>query len=87
MPKKIDLIICDFDGVLTDNRVWMDQDGKESMAAYRSDSLRIGELRAHGHGSDDHFLGAEYGCSDAREKNGSGGNSRRRDPGKGSRDA
>jgi N-acylneuraminate cytidylyltransferase len=26
MPKKIDLIICDFDGVITDNRVWVDQD-------------------------------------------------------------
>ena len=48
MPKKIDLIICDFDGVLTDNRVWTDQDGKESIAAWRSDSLRIGELRAQG---------------------------------------
>jgi N-acylneuraminate cytidylyltransferase len=48
IPKKIDLIICDFDGVLTDNRVWTDQDGKESIAAWRSDSLRIGELRAQG---------------------------------------
>ena len=48
MPKKIDLIICDFDGVLTDNRVWTDQDGKESIAAWRSDSLRLGELRAQG---------------------------------------
>ena len=48
MPKHIDLIICDFDGVLTDNRVWTDQDGKESIAAWRSDSLRIGELRAKG---------------------------------------
>ena len=48
MPKKIELIICDFDGVLTDNRVWTDQDGNESIAAYRSDSLRINELRAMG---------------------------------------
>src|SRR5687768_6521502 len=48
MPKHIDLIICDFDGVLTDNRVWTDQDGKESIAAWRSDSLRISELRAKG---------------------------------------
>jgi len=48
MPNKIELIICDFDGVLTDNRVWTDQDGKESIAAYRSDSLRINELRAKG---------------------------------------
>ena len=48
MPQKIELIICDFDGVLTDNRVWTDQDGNESIAAYRSDSLRINELRAMG---------------------------------------
>ena len=48
MPEKIDLIICDFDGVITDNRVWVDQDGNESIAAYRSDSLRIWELRELG---------------------------------------
>jgi len=45
MPKKIELVICDFDGVITDNKVWVDQDGKEMIAAYRSDSLRIHELR------------------------------------------
>lgn len=48
MPEKIDLVICDFDGVITDNRVWVDQDGKESVAAYRSDSIRIRELREKG---------------------------------------
>ena len=48
MPEKIDLVICDFDGVITDNRVWVDQDGRESVAAYRSDSIRIRELREHG---------------------------------------
>ena len=48
MPKKIELIICDFDGVITDNRVWVDQDGNESIAAYRSDSLRIREMRELG---------------------------------------
>ena len=41
MPKKIDLIMCDFDGVITDNRVWVDQDGTETVAAYRSDSVRV----------------------------------------------
>jgi YrbI family 3-deoxy-D-manno-octulosonate 8-phosphate phosphatase len=46
MPEKIDLIICDFDGVITDNRVWVDQDGHETVAAYRSDSVRVKELRA-----------------------------------------
>ncbi len=48
MPEKIDLIICDFDGVITDNRVWVDQDGHETVAAYRSDSIRVKELRAIG---------------------------------------
>ena len=48
MPKKIELIICDFDGVITDNKVWTDQDGKELVAAYRSDSIRIHELREKG---------------------------------------
>ena len=48
MPEKIDLIICDFDGVITDNRVWVDQEGAEFVAAYRSDSMRLKELRAVG---------------------------------------
>ena len=48
MPKKIELVICDFDGVLTDNKVWTDQNGTEMIAAYRSDSLRIHELRKQG---------------------------------------
>ena len=48
LPRKIELIICDFDGVLTDNRVWTDQDGREMVAAFRSDSLRMGELREKG---------------------------------------
>ena len=48
MPEKIELIICDFDGVITDNRVWVDQDGRETVAAYRSDSVRVKDLRAIG---------------------------------------
>jgi N-acylneuraminate cytidylyltransferase len=48
MPKNIQLVICDFDGVITDNKVWTDQDGREMVAAYRSDSPRISELRARG---------------------------------------
>ncbi len=48
MPEKIDLIISDFDGVITDNRVWVDQDGTETVAAYRSDSIRMKELREFG---------------------------------------
>jgi YrbI family 3-deoxy-D-manno-octulosonate 8-phosphate phosphatase len=48
LPDRIELIICDFDGVLTDNRVWTDQDGREMVAAFRSDSIHIGELRERG---------------------------------------
>lgn len=48
MPKNIQLVICDFDGVITDNKVWTDQDGREMVAAYRSDSPRIRELREKG---------------------------------------
>jgi N-acylneuraminate cytidylyltransferase len=48
MPAKVDLIVCDFDGVLTDNRVWVDRDGRESVAAFRSDSIRVKETRARG---------------------------------------
>jgi YrbI family 3-deoxy-D-manno-octulosonate 8-phosphate phosphatase len=48
MPQKIELILCDFDGVITDNRVWVDQDGTESVAAYRSDSVRVKDLHAAG---------------------------------------
>ncbi|HEX9011970.1 MAG TPA: acylneuraminate cytidylyltransferase, partial [Anaerolineaceae bacterium] len=46
MPDRIELLVLDFDGVLTDNRVFVDQDGREMVAAYRSDSLGLGMLRA-----------------------------------------
>ena len=45
MPEKIELIVSDFDGVFTDNRVWTDQDGKELVAASRSDGLRVRDLK------------------------------------------
>jgi N-acylneuraminate cytidylyltransferase len=48
MPREIDLLVLDFDGVLTDNRVWTDQDGREMVAAYRSDSAILGRLKAAG---------------------------------------
>lgn len=40
-PQKVDLVVLDFDGVLTDNRVWVDENGKESVAANRSDSMGL----------------------------------------------
>ena len=48
MPEKVRLLVLDFDGVLTDNRVWVDQDGREMVAANRSDSLGISRLRQAG---------------------------------------
>ncbi len=48
MPENIRLIVSDFDGVITDNRVWTDQDGKETIVASRSDGMRIHELRERG---------------------------------------
>lgn len=48
LPEKVDLVVFDFDGVMTDNRVWVDQDGREMVAANRSDSLGLGLLRENG---------------------------------------
>jgi N-acylneuraminate cytidylyltransferase len=48
MPETIKLIICDFDGVITDNHVITDQDGRESVSASRSDSMHIKKLREMG---------------------------------------
>jgi N-acylneuraminate cytidylyltransferase len=44
-PEEIDLILLDFDGVLTDDRVWVDETGRESVAANRADGLGIEQLR------------------------------------------
>ena len=48
IPETVRLLILDFDGVLTDNRVWVDQEGREMVAANRSDSLGINRLRQAG---------------------------------------
>ncbi len=48
MPEVVRLLVLDFDGVLTDNRVWVDDDGREMVAANRSDSLGINRLRQAG---------------------------------------
>lgn len=44
-PKKVSMLLMDFDGVVTDNRVWVDENGREMVAANRSDSLGINYLR------------------------------------------
>ena len=43
-PERVDLVVLDFDGVLTDNRVWVDGDGRESIAANRGDGWGIARL-------------------------------------------
>jgi YrbI family 3-deoxy-D-manno-octulosonate 8-phosphate phosphatase len=48
MPETVRLLVLDFDGVLTDNRVWVNQDGGEMVVANRSDSLGIRQLRQAG---------------------------------------
>jgi N-acylneuraminate cytidylyltransferase len=48
MPSKVDLLVLDFDGVVTDNRVWVDEEGHEMVAAYRSDSLIMRKLKQAG---------------------------------------
>jgi N-acylneuraminate cytidylyltransferase len=48
LPKKPGLIVFDFDGVFTDNRVLVDEDGKESVFCDRGDGLALGWLRGSG---------------------------------------
>ncbi len=46
--SAIDLIVYDFDGVMTDNRVLLLQDGTEGVFVNRSDGWGIGQLRKAG---------------------------------------
>ncbi|MFZ5856367.1 MAG: cytidylyltransferase domain-containing protein [Chloroflexota bacterium] len=48
MPATIKLIVSDFDGVITDNRVWTSEEGLETVVASRSDSMHIRTLRERG---------------------------------------
>ena len=43
--KQISLFTLDFDGVFTDNRVFIDENGKETVVCDRSDSLGLKMLR------------------------------------------
>lgn len=48
LPQQVALVVFDFDGVMTDNRVWVDGEGHEFVAAYRSDSIGIQALMRAG---------------------------------------
>ena len=54
MPGPADLhtIIFDFDGVFTDNKVWVDRDGRESVQCDRADGLALNFLRKARHRGD-----------------------------------
>ena len=43
--KEIKLIIYDFDGVMTDNKVYIDQNGKEMVQVNRADGLGVAEIK------------------------------------------
>jgi len=43
---KIHTVAFDFDGVFTDNKVWVDQDGRESVRCDRGDGLAFDFVRA-----------------------------------------
>lgn len=48
MPASVKMVVTDFDGVITDGRVWVNGDGVETVAASRADSMRIKQMRAAG---------------------------------------
>jgi N-acylneuraminate cytidylyltransferase len=41
LPQTVRLVVLDFDGVLTDDRVWVDGEGTETVAADRSDGMDL----------------------------------------------
>ena len=44
IPKLV-LIVYDFDGVMTDNRIYMDENGKETVQINRGDGLGVSEIK------------------------------------------
>jgi len=46
--KDIRLLVLDFDGVMTDNRVLVNQDGRESVWCHRGDGWGISQLKKAG---------------------------------------
>lgn len=48
LPETIDAVVFDFDGVFTDNRVIVDQEGREAVTCSRGDGMGIGLLKKTG---------------------------------------
>ncbi len=47
-PASVKMLILDFDGVMTDDRVWVDENGKEQVAANRGDGMGIALIKKAG---------------------------------------
>ena len=43
--ERIKLIVYDFDGVMTDNKVYVDQNGTEMVQVNRADGLGVSEIK------------------------------------------
>ena len=48
LPSPVDCLVLDFDGVLTDNRVWTDSQGNELVTCTRADGIGADLLRQAG---------------------------------------
>lgn len=48
LPDRIELVVFDFDGVMTDNHAYVDSEARESVRVNRSDGLGIDRLRKTG---------------------------------------
>ena len=48
LPSQVALVVFDFDGVMTDDRVWVDENGQESVVVHRGDGMGIALLRKAG---------------------------------------
>lgn len=46
--RGIELLVLDFDGVMTDNRVYVDETGREMVACHRGDGWGLSQLRKAG---------------------------------------
>ena len=46
--KKINLIVYDFDGVMTDNKVYIDENGNEMVVVNRADGMGVSEIKKIG---------------------------------------
>jgi YrbI family 3-deoxy-D-manno-octulosonate 8-phosphate phosphatase len=48
LPRNVKALVLDFDGVLTDNRVLVMEDGREGVVCSRADGMGISMLKMHG---------------------------------------